>query len=101
MSAIEILSLSFTIGSILISAATFILGFYLVERNRGAPSSQIQPFRLLALSLTVPLFLLVPISIALVSVELGTSLFVFTLLSAVCFFVPVFVILAILSLNWS
>jgi hypothetical protein len=101
MTAFEVLSLGFTIGSILLGAATFILGFYLVERNRGVTSGQRKPFKYLLLSLIIPLFLVIPTSLVAVYSELSGTIISFVALCIICFFIPVFAVLAILHLTWS
>ena len=100
MSALEVLTFAFSIASILVGAATFLLGFYLVERNRGVPNSRLRPFKYLLLSLLLPLFILVPVSIAVVFSEL-TTLLLFVVMCTVVFYIPVFSIILILGLTWS
>jgi hypothetical protein len=101
MSAFEILSFTFTISSILLGAATFLLGFYLVERNRGALPKQLNPFKYLLICLVLPLFLIVPLSMFMVYTELAIQVFTFVVICTVVFFIPVIAILSILALHWS
>lgn len=100
MSAFEVLSLGFTVGSILLGAATFILGFYLAERNRGTTTDQRKPFRYLLLSLIIPLFLVIPLSLTIVYSELSGTMVYFVAICIVSFFIPVSAVLAILCLTW-
>ena len=100
MAAFEVLSLTFSIASILVGAATFLLGFYLVERNRGVTGKQLRQFKYMLLSLLIPLFVLIPFSISTIYYDLTSSLLSFVIICSVVFFIPVLAIITILALSW-
>jgi len=58
------ISLVLTVSSILIGASSFLLGFYLSEWKKGVPKEKLKPFKILLLSLLLPIFLLSASSIS-------------------------------------
>jgi hypothetical protein len=56
MSAFDGVSSSLAVSSVMIGSASFLLGFYLTERNRGVPSQRLNVFRYLITVLILPIF---------------------------------------------
>lgn len=100
MSISEITSLSLTLSSIFIGAASFILGFYLSERNRGIQHNALKPFRYLILSLIAPLFALSFYTILLTYSQWNSTFGLFSIFCIVLSLVPCIAILVLIIGNW-
>lgn len=72
-SAFDVISLALTVSSLLIGAATFLLGFYLSERERGVPKARLNPFKYLLISLVVPVFVIIVTALCVVIPDMSDS----------------------------
>ena len=100
ITTIDVVTISLTLSSILIGAASFLLGFYISDKNRGVPKEQLNPFKYLILSLIFPLYAIIAYSLVLILAEITTSFGMFAVFCSVISLVPVIVINAIIVLNW-
>jgi hypothetical protein len=101
-SVINVVSISLTLSSILIGAATFLLGFYISDRNRGVPKDQRNPFKYIVLSLIIPSYAIIAYSIIiLIQTEVGTSFGMFAVFCSFISLIPVVAINAVILLNWN
>ncbi len=101
MSAIDVVTISFALSSILIGAAIFLLGFYISDRNKGIPKEQRSPYKYLVLSLTIPCYFIIAYSLLLIISEATTSFGVFAVFCSAISLVPAIAISAIIITNWN
>lgn len=97
----DVISLGLTISSILIGAASFLLGFYLTERGRGVPKARLAMFKYLLLSLIVPVFIIMISAVYFVIPELAEStISVFLFVSIIVSLVPAIALLVVVIKKW-
>lgn len=99
-SVFDIISLGLTVSSILIGAATFLLGFYLTERNRGVPSARLRVFKYLIFSVIVPSFLIIVGAMCFILAESTDSINIFVVFCALVSLIPAFAITIALITAW-
>jgi len=99
-SAFDITSLGLTVSSILIGAATFVLGFYLTERARGLPSAKLKFLKYLVLSMVIPSYLIVSGILSFLSFEVVDPTTMFLIICASASLVPSVAITIALAKSW-
>ena len=98
VSVFESISTSLAVSSVMIGAASFLLGFYLAERNRGVPGQRLNVFRYLIMSLILPIF-----GIALFpafAFPLAGTEEIFAVACCAILLLPTISILAIMVITW-